>query len=73
MHRSEDIPARHLGDITAVVIGSKNDTITGRIELPPGQSLQPGKGMLLTLHDGNKIKVITEADGRVTATGGLFR
>ena len=73
MHRSEDVPAPHLGDITAAVIGSTNDTITGRVEMPLGFSLPQGQTMVLTLHDGTKLKVVTEGDGRVTATGGFFR
>jgi hypothetical protein len=73
MHRSEDIPAPHLGDITDNVIGSTNDTISGRVEIPPGFSLPQGQTMVLTLHDGTKLKVVAEPGGRVTATGGFFR
>jgi hypothetical protein len=73
MHRSEDIPAPHLGAVTAAVIGATNDTITGRVEMPSGSSLPQGQTMVLTLHDGSKLKVVTESNGRVTATGGFFR
>ena len=73
MHRSEDISAPRLDDITETVIGSTNDTITGRVEMPPGFSVPQGQTMVLTLHDGTKLRVVAEADGRVTGTGGFFR
>jgi hypothetical protein len=73
MHRSEDISAPHLGHTTAAAIGSTKDTITGRVEMPRGFSLAQGQTMVLTLHDGTKLKVVTDGDGIVTATGGFFR
>jgi hypothetical protein len=38
--------------------GAANQTITGTVELPAGVSLPIGQQMVLTLHDGNKVKVI---------------
>ena len=70
-HVSRDIGAPHL-DNSSAVVGSTVDTITGRLEILPGTSLAPGLTMELTLVSGRKLKVITDFDGRVTATGGFY-
>ena len=69
MHRSEDIPAPHMDDPSAVVSGSTKDSITGRVKIVDGLALAPGQKLVLTLEYGRMI--LTE-DGKVTATGRFF-
>ncbi len=74
MHRSEDAPATaHSDNKSEVVSGSILDSITGRVEIAAGSSVPVGETITLSLHDGNKLKVITEPDGRVTGIGAFFR
>jgi hypothetical protein len=73
LHRSEDVPGPNQGDPMPMSSNSTVDTITGRVEVPAGLSLPPGITMILTLHDGNKVKVTTEGGGKVTGIGGFFR
>ena len=70
MHRSEDIPGGREGDEHSPVGTYTRDTITGKLELPKGVV---GRIMVLTLHDGNKLKIIIESDGKVTGFGDFFR
>ena len=72
MHKSEDIPAPHMDDPSAVVHGSTNDSITGRVKAVVGLCPAPGQKLVLTLDDGRKLTVLTDFDGKVTATGGFF-
>jgi hypothetical protein len=72
MHRSEDIPALHMDDPSAVVHGSTKDSITGRIKAVGGVAPAPGQKLVLTLQDGRKLTVLSEFDGKVTPTGGFF-
>jgi hypothetical protein len=72
MHRAEDIPASHMDDPSAVVHGSTKDSITGRVKAVGGLAPAPGQKLVLTLQDGRKLTVLTEFDGKVTATGGFF-
>jgi hypothetical protein len=72
MHRSEDIPAPHIDDPSAVVHGSTKDSITGRVKAVGGVAPAPGQKLILTLEDGRKLTVLTEFDGKVTASGGFF-
>jgi hypothetical protein len=72
MHRSEDIPAPHMDDPSAVVRGSTKDSITGRVKAAGGLTPSPGQKLVLTLEDGRKLTVLSEFDGKVTATGGFF-
>jgi hypothetical protein len=72
MHRSEDIPAPHMDDPSAVVSGSTKDWITGRVKIVDGLAPAPGQKLVLKLEDGRKLTVLTEFDGKVTATGGFF-
>jgi hypothetical protein len=70
---SKDIPAGHFGNPSAVVRGATNDSITGRINVTAGPNPELGAIMVLTLSDGRKLKVIiSDSNGGVTATGGLF-
>ena len=62
LHRSQD-----------VANGSILDSVTGRVEIAAGLSLPAGETMILSLHDGNRLKVITEPDGCVSGIGGFFR
>jgi hypothetical protein len=47
LHRSEDVPADHTGD--PPVPSASKDSISGRVELPKGVFVPPGKLMVLTL------------------------
>jgi hypothetical protein len=69
---SKDIPAPHLGDPTAVVRGSTNDTINGHISILSGLYRQAGEMLTLTLEDGKKLKVIMGFSGEVTGSGGFY-
>jgi hypothetical protein len=71
MHRSEDIPAPHMDDPSAVVHGSTNDSITGRVKAVGDLSPAPGQKLVLTLEDGRKLTVLTDFDGKIRATGGF--
>jgi hypothetical protein len=72
LHRSEDIPGPNQ-DVPGSTSGNSADTITGRVEVPAELSLPTGIIMTLTLHDGNKLKVITETGGKVAGIGSFFR
>ena len=72
MHRSEDIPAPLMDDPSAVVRGSTKDSITGRAKIVDGLAPVPGQKLILKLEDGRKLTVLTEFDGKVTATGDFF-
>jgi hypothetical protein len=73
LHRSEDVPGPNHDAPGSTSSSSTVDTIAGRIEVSAGLSLPPDITMVLTLHDGNKLKVTTEAGGKVTGIGGFFR
>jgi hypothetical protein len=73
LHRSEDVPAPNQDALGSTSSYSTVDSITGRVEVPAGLSLSTGITMTLTLHDGNKVKVITETGGKVTGIGSFFR
>jgi DNA-binding response OmpR family regulator len=45
---------------------------TGRVNIVDGLPLSPGQKLVLTLEGGRKLMVLTEFDGKVTATGGFF-
>jgi hypothetical protein len=72
MHRSEDIAAPHMDDLSAVVRGSTRDSITGRVKIVDGVTPAPGQKLVLTLEDGRKLPVLSEFDGKIMATGGFF-
>jgi len=72
MHRSEDIPAPHMDDPSAVVHGSTKESINGRVKIVDGLAPSPGQKLVLTLEDGRKLTVLIEFDGKVTATGDFF-
>ena len=72
MYRSEDIPAPHMLDPSAVVRGSTRDSITGRVKIVDGLEPAPSQKLVLTLEDGRKLTVLTDFDGKVRGTGGFF-
>jgi hypothetical protein len=73
LHRSEDVPAPNPSGPESTSTTSIAESITGRVEVQAGLLLPRGITMILTLHDGNKLKVTTEAGGKVTGIGGFFR
>jgi hypothetical protein len=71
-YRSKDISALHMDDPSAVVHGSTNDSITGRVKAVSGLCPAPGQKLVLTLEDGRRLTVLTDLDGKIRATGGFF-
>jgi hypothetical protein len=59
----------YMADPSAVVSGSRKDSITGRVKIGNGLAPAPDQKLVLTLEDGRKLMVLTEFDGKATATG----